>query len=90
MLAGVNWFTAAVLYVIIWWTVLFAVLPVGTRPVAEADPATGWRGAPAQPRIARKALWTTVIATTLWIMFLVIQATGWISFRAGFLASPDF
>ncbi len=24
-------------YVLIWWTVLFAVLPIGTRPVEEAD-----------------------------------------------------
>ena len=26
-----DWFTACVLYALIWWTVLFAVLPFGTR-----------------------------------------------------------
>ena len=46
-----NWFTGVVLYVLIWWTALFAVLPFGTRPVADADPPTGWRGVPAQPRM---------------------------------------
>ena len=32
-----NWFTGVVLYVLIWWTALFAVLPIGTRPVEDAD-----------------------------------------------------
>ena len=41
-----NWFTGIVLYVLIWWTVLFAVLPLGTQPVADAD---------SQQRLARRA-----------------------------------
>ena len=45
-----NWFTGVVLYVLIWWTVLFAVLPIGTRPSSEADQQRGWRGTPEQPR----------------------------------------
>ena len=90
MLEGVNWFTAFVLYVIMWWTVLFAVLPIGTKPVSDADPATGWRGAPEQPRIVRKALWTTLVTTVIWAVFLFVQASGWISFRSGWLGTPDF
>jgi len=86
---GINWFTAAVLYVLIWWTTLFAVLPFGTRPVAEADQATGWRGAPENPRIGRKILWTTLVATVLWGAFLFVQHEGWISFRSGWLAVPE-
>ena len=53
MLKNIDWFTAAVLWIIVWWTVLFAVLPIGIRPVADADPATGWRGAPERPRMGR-------------------------------------
>ena len=49
-----NWFTGCVLYVLIWWTVLFAVLPIGTHPVEEPDKSTGWRGAPEQPRLLIK------------------------------------
>ncbi len=86
----INWFTATVLYVIIWWTVLFAVLPIGTRPVADADPSTGWRGAPDTPRIGRKALLTTMITTVLWIIFMLVQASGWISFRDGWMSVPGF
>ncbi len=87
---GLNWFTAFVLYVIVWWTVLFAVLPIGTHPVADADQATGWRGAPAKPRIGRKVIWTTAIAFVIWAAVLGIQASGWISFRTGWLSMPDF
>ena len=60
-----HWFTAFVLFVIIWWTVLFAVLPFGTRPVESPDGQTGWRGAPERPLIARKMLATTAISAVL-------------------------
>jgi predicted secreted protein len=84
-----NWFTAAVVYVLIWWTVLFAILPIGTQPVADADPTTGWRGAPATARIGRKFLWTTLVATLLWAIAMVLITSGWISFRRGWLYLPD-
>jgi predicted secreted protein len=84
----VHWFTAFVLYVIVWWTVLFAVLPVGTRPVAEADAVTGWRGAPARPLMGRKLLATTLISAALWGILLTVINSGWISFRSGWLALP--
>jgi predicted secreted protein len=86
---GINWFTAGVLYVLIWWVVLFAMLPIGTNVVADADPATGWRGTPEKPRMGRKVLWTTIAATLIWGVFIVVQSTGWISFRSGWLSLPN-
>ena len=83
-----HWFTAFVLYVIIWWTLLFAVLPIGTRPVAEADETSGWRGAPARPLIGRKLLATTIAAAILWGGVMLLIDSGWISFRQGWLALP--
>ena len=40
-----NWFTGCVLYILIWWITLFAVLPIGTKPVVQADPTSrlAWR-----------------------------------------------
>ena len=32
-----NWFTGCVLYVLIWWTVLFAVLPIGAALYTLSD-----------------------------------------------------
>ena len=37
------------MFIMIWWTALFAVLPFGTKPVVKADTVSGWRGAPERP-----------------------------------------
>lgn len=80
-------FTGAIVYLLIWWTALFAILPIGTQPVEEADPeAGGWRGAPTSPRIGRKLLATTVVSAILWLGIWVVIESGWISFREGWWA----
>ena len=78
-----HWFTAFVLFVLIWWTVLFAVLPFGAHPVEEPDEAGGWRGAPARPMIGRKMLATTLISMVLWGGAMLVIRSDWISFRPG-------
>ena len=83
-----GWFTAFVLYVLIWWTVLFAVLPLGTQPVTDADQVTGWRGAPAQPRLGRKLLITTLVSALIWGVAIALIGSNWLSFRHGILAMP--
>jgi predicted secreted protein len=62
-----NWFTGVVLYVLIWWVALFAVLPFGVRTVPEADPSSGWRGTPNRPRLLRTAIATTLVAAVIWL-----------------------
>jgi len=84
----VGWFTGFVLYVLIWWTVLFAVLPFGTRPVEEADPRSGWRGAPAQAHIGRKVVATTLVSLLVWGVCVAVIESPWASFRSGWLALP--
>ena len=83
-----NPFTGIVLFTMIWWTVLFMVLPFGVRPVADADEATGWRGAPERARIGRKLLVTTLISVVLWGGAFVVIRSDWLSFR-GSLPSYD-
>ncbi len=83
-----NWFTGCVLYVLIWWVALFTVLPFGTRPVAQADELTGWRGAPERPHLLRKAIATTILATIVWIGAYLLITSPWLSFRHGWLAPP--
>ena len=50
-----NWFTGVVLFVMIWWTALFAVLPIGTKPMVQPDDKSGWRGAPERPRYSKES-----------------------------------
>lgn len=75
-------FTGVMVYVIIWWVVLFTVLPFGVRPPAEVEEGHD-PGAPAKPMMWRKILITTVIATTLWIGAYFVIENGLLSFRDG-------
>ena len=68
------WSTAAAIYFIIWWIVLFAVLPFGVRNANEAGEAVGAGhdpGAPAAPALKAKLLWTTIVAS---IVFAICWA----------------
>lgn len=76
-----HWVTAVLVYVITWWTVLFAVLPFGTHAREEPDPVTGWRGAPERPMMGRKLLATTAVATVIWGAILVAVASNVVTFR---------
>jgi predicted secreted protein len=76
-----NWVTGIVVYLIIWWTVLFAVLPWKVHVPEETEPGHA-DSAPAYPHLLRKAIATTVIAAVIWIGFYFLQRSNLISFRA--------
>jgi predicted secreted protein len=70
------------IYFILWWTVLFAVLPWGVRSHKEVGtkPGTGTdHGAPVLPQLAKKALVTTLVSGVLFAIGLGIWKAGWIS-----------
>lgn len=83
-----HWVSGLVLYIMVWWVTLFAVLPVGTEPRAEADTTSGWRGAPRQPRLVMKLVLTTVVAAVVWGLVYLIITSDYLSFRHGLLAPP--
>ena len=67
----VSWTTILAIYFIVWWLVLFTVLPWGVRSQHEAGdvvPGTD-PGAPAIPALWKKVVWTTVIATIIFGAF---------------------
>ena len=84
-----NWVSGVVLYIVVWWLALFLVLPIGTRPVADADSTSGWRGAPARPMLLRKALGTTALAAVICGLIYLLVISDWLSFRSGILALPN-
>jgi len=66
--------TGIAVYFIIWWVVLFAVLPWGVRSQHE-DGATAPGtdpGAPAIPMLARKLIWTTLVASVVFALCFLI------------------
>lgn len=85
-----GWFIGFVVYALVWWTLLFCVLPVGVKPEAQAKlEEGGWRGAPAAPMLGRKLIWTTLLSAVVWLAIHGIIESGWISFRDPWLAIPD-
>lgn len=75
-----NAVSAVVVFIVIWWLVLFMVLPFGVRrteaPEAGHDP-----GAPAQPMLWRKAAATTAITVVLFAIVYVIAEYELISLQ---------
>lgn len=69
-----NWFTAIASYIVIWWVVLFAILPIGVRSQLEdGDVATGSEpGAPSNPQLGKKALITSAVAGVFWLALVVV------------------
>lgn len=58
------------LYFVVWWTILFAILPIRIRTQAETgavvegtDPA-----APADPALRERAIWTTFASALLFAL----------------------
>jgi predicted secreted protein len=71
---------AIAIYVVLWWTVLFAVLPIGVRTQGEDDavvPGTP-ESAPTAPRLLRVVLLTTLISGLLF-------GAAWAAVRYGLI-----
>ena len=75
-----TWFATGVTFVIVWWLVLFMVLPFGASPPDEVEPGTA-PSAPARPRMGLKIAITTVIAAALTALVLWLLQSGLIQLR---------
>ena len=75
-----SWFAAGVTFVIVWWLVLFMVLPFGASPPDEVEPGMA-PSAPARPRMGLKIAVTTVIAAALTALILWLLQSGLIQLR---------
>jgi predicted secreted protein len=67
-------FTALAIYFVLWWIVLFAVLPWGVHSQHESGgmaPGTD-PGAPVLTNLKLKLVWTTVVATVVFAGWFVV------------------
>ncbi|MGC6536336.1 MAG: DUF1467 family protein [Candidatus Puniceispirillaceae bacterium] len=69
-----------VVYILLWWWVLFMVLPFGAKApeTIEKGHATS---APERPQLWRKMLITSGIAAILWVIVNAIISSGIFTFR---------
>ncbi len=69
------------IFFIIWWVVLFAVLPWGVRTQAEDGEVVPGSApsAPSRPQMKRKIFTTTIIAAIIFTIFYTARVNGWVS-----------
>ncbi len=80
-----SWFTGVCIYLTIWWTVLFAVLPLGTVTHAEAGidlKDGGDPGAPVDPKLKKKFITTSWISAVLFAILWLCLEFHWITLPA--------
>jgi predicted secreted protein len=77
-----GWVTGIVVYVLTWWVVLFAILPLWVTPRSPDEPGYG-TGAPRQPHMWRKVALTSAVAAVVWVGIYILVKEPWISFRGG-------
>jgi predicted secreted protein len=75
-----NWFNGIVVYILVWWVTLFAVLPLWVKPADRDDPGYAV-GAPQNPHLLRKAAVTTGLAALIWLVIFVLVSSPWLSFH---------
>lgn len=79
-----TWFSAALVFVVVWWLVFFVSLPFGARSFHEAGEEVdvgNESSAPMRPRIWLKAGISTLIAVVLTVVVYFLIDSGALSFR---------
>jgi predicted secreted protein len=87
--------SALVLFAVIWFMVLFVVLPLRLTTQAEAgrvEPGTP-ESAPVDPKIGAKVKIVTAVTVLLWLVVAGVILSGWITVDSfdisGWLGAPQ-
>ncbi len=75
-----GWLTAIVVYILVWWVTLFAILPLWVTP-SEPGELGHAAGAPRQSFMGRKLALTSAVAAVIWLAIFILVHEPWISFR---------
>ena len=75
-----NWLTGIVVYILVWWVTLLAVLPLWVTPTEPGEIGHA-SGAPRRPRLGLKLALTTAVAAAIWLGIYVVVKEPWFSFR---------
>jgi len=77
-----HWFSGILIFVVLWWLIIFMVLPFGVRRSTEEELEPGQEpGAPEKPMIWRKMAICTAITAVVWLIFYFVHDAGLVSFR---------
>lgn len=79
-----NPVSGVVVFIMIWWTVIFCVLPIGLSKTQEAPDEEGEYIAPGAPKnlnMKKKLIITTIISVVLWCIIYAIIVSEIVDFR---------
>jgi predicted secreted protein len=69
----------SMVFFVIWWTVLFMVLPFGVH--IDDKPQKGLAAsAPTNPNLKKKFIATTILTVVIWSVIQVVMTNHWVSF----------
>jgi predicted secreted protein len=71
--------TSIAIYFLVWWVVLFAVLPWGVRAQGEGGAPGTDPGAPVLTNLKAKLAWTTIVTTVIFTAFWVVYTRKLVS-----------
>lgn len=92
----VTWFAALVAYILIWWTMLFAILPLGVRTAQDAindgekTDALG-RQVPSAPlsfNLRKVVIMNSLVSAAAWLVYLFAAANDYFGLYE-FLRGPE-
>ena len=75
-----TWFATTLVFIIVWWLILFMVLPFGAEPPDEVEKGMA-TSAPAKPRLGIKLAITTALAVALTALIVWSIDSGLIQLR---------
>ena len=69
--------TMLAIYIVCWWVVLFAILPLGMNQGDQQAPTDGGQcGAPVKPNLKKKAITTTWVSAIVWVLIVGVVESG--------------
>ena len=72
---------SVVIYVMIWWIVFFALLPVDVNRYKDKKIKGEDPGSPENPKIAKKFIYTTIISLVLFLIIYYLVYYNYLNLR---------
>ena len=71
----------AIIYIIIWWIVFFAILPIDVERKKSIKIEGEDSGSPENPKMLKKFIYCTVISTLLFILIYLLMKCEYLNLR---------
>ena len=71
----------AIIYIIIWWIVFFAILPIDVNRVKKAKIDGEDSGSPENPKMLKKFLYCTGITTIIFVIIYLLIKFEYLNLR---------